>query len=106
MTAKVVDPKTRTERYIAAIEVRIEDLLTELDDVQVDSFDDYAIQTRIDDLCRLHADINMRRNPDRAEAVIEDRISRIEELAIQGRLAKQRIADLSHLKDVLTGQDD
>ena len=106
MTTKVVDPKTRTERYIGAIEARIEGLILDLDSVIVDSHEDHVIQTRLDDLSRLHTDINMFDNPDRAEAVIENRISQIEELDHPDQdQARRRIADLIYLKDVLTGQD-
>ena len=107
MTAQIIDLNANKEAYVAAIEERIESLITDLDLVSYDSYDDYAIQTRLDDLSRLHSDIIMRRNPDRSLVLLEERIARIEEHhQPDPDLAKQRIADLSYLKVVLLGQDD
>ena len=99
--------KMLTDKYIGAIVARIEGLNQDLDIIEPNSYDDWAIQTRIADLSVLHSDIIRRDNPDRAEALIDQRISSIEEYnQLDERLARQRIADLSRLKDVLTGRED
>ena len=98
--------KMFTDKYIGAVEERIEGLILDLDGLPSDHDDVFAIEIRLDDLSRLHSDMIRRRNPHRAEALIDDRISRIEEYHQQDEvLARQRIADLIYLKDVLTGKD-
>ena len=95
-----------TDKYIGAIHARYEGLIQDLDAIDPDSYDDWAVQTRLDDLSRLYADINMNRNADRAVVVIDQRINWIKECdQTDEKLERQRIADLIYLQDVLTGQD-
>ena len=98
--------KMFTDKYIGAIHARYEGLIQDLDAIDPDSYDDWAVQTRLDDLSRLYADIKMNRNADRAVVVIDQRINWIKECdQTDEKLERQRIADLIYLQDVLTGQD-
>ena len=106
LTTQFVDLNANKAAYIAAIEVRIESLITDLDQVPADSSDHFAIQTRLNDLSLLDSNIKMHYDQDRALALLEDRISRIEKFVIRDCLYNQRIDDLNHVKNVLLGPDD
>ena len=89
-----------------AINKRIESLQTDLDQVPADSSDHFAIQTRLNDLSLLESNIKVHYDVDRALALLEDRINRIEKFVIRDCLYNQRIEDLNHLRKTLLGQGD